>query len=549
MQCSGSLRLIVVRWLAIFLLLLPYVGCAYYSRVKEKQPPPPVMLANSGIDRAIAEGLRVLEKQPMSALGHFLSAAEGAADGLRRDPADSQSLERYNYALSQAFAAILRSGVNVWEKPVQVSKPEGFFTLKAKVDSRHAERHPKLYDYYPASNLAISGTYVQERREKSGLGAPVVGIRREARLDARKRFALERGYHGVTAVARFRGSVCEMEFVDPLAAETVSLNSRSYHVAADFTAALALMLNDTNPRKKEIFNLVRPGDPADSARIILLQPFDPEKTTVLLVHGLISSPATWVPMLNELRGDAAIRKRYQFWLYEYPSGYPYPVSAALMRKELDAALREFPQKKPMILIGHSMGGLIARLMVTDPGERLWKEAGGGRAGNPVSILKKRTLLSDAFFFKSRPEVGRVLFIAVPHRGSDIAGGWIGRLGARLIRAPEFLAKASLEVATLGLIPGWKQRDHAPNSVDTLSSKHPFVLAINKIPIKPGVPVHSIIGDRGKGDTPNSSDGAVPYRSSHIDKVVSEKIVPSGHRAHQHPEAIAEVDRILKRAAR
>jgi hypothetical protein len=37
--------------------------------------------------------------------------------------------------------------------------------------------------------------------------------------------------------------------------------------------------------------------------------------------------------------------------------------------------------------------------------------------------------------------------------------------------------------------------------------------------------HSIIGDRGKGDTPNSSDGVVPYWSSHLATAKSEKIVP------------------------
>jgi hypothetical protein len=171
------------------------------------------------------------------------------------------------------------------------------------------------------------------------------------------------------------------------------------------------------------------------------------------------------------------------------------------------------------------------------------------AGNPSPAQKKHSLFADSYLFRSRPEVGRAIFIATPHRGSDIAGGWIGRLGAMLIRAPASLARASLEVATLGLMPGWKQGSHTPNSVDTLSSKNPFVLTLDKIPIKPGVPFHSIIGDRGKGDTPNSSDGAVPYRSSHLPLAVSEKVVPSDHSAHQHPEAIAEVLRILKSAAR
>jgi hypothetical protein len=65
-----------------------------------------------------------------------------------------------------------------------------------------------------------------------------------------------------------------------------------------------------------------------------------------------------------------------------------------------------------------------------------------------------------------------------------------------------------------------------------------------------IPVHVISGDRGKGGNsdktpPVKSDGIVPYWSSHIPTAVSEKVVPSDHAAHQNPEAIAEITRILK----
>ena len=85
----------------------------------------------------------------------------------------------------------------------------------------------------------------------------------------------------------------------------------------------------------------------------------------------------------------------------------------------------------------------------------------------------------------------------------------------------------------------------PNSVDTLAPNNRFVKAINTIPITPGIPYHTICGDRGRGDAPKSSDGVVPYWSSHLDGAQSELVVPSSHSAHQNPQAIAEVKRILK----
>jgi len=85
----------------------------------------------------------------------------------------------------------------------------------------------------------------------------------------------------------------------------------------------------------------------------------------------------------------------------------------------------------------------------------------------------------------------------------------------------------------------------PNSVDTLEPNDRFVQAVDKLPITRGIPYDSIMGDRGRGNTPNSSDGVVPYWSSHLDGAQSELIVDSGHDAQTNPEAIKEVDRILK----
>lgn len=60
-----------------------------------------------------------------------------------------------------------------------------------------------------------------------------------------------------------------------------------------------------------------------------------------------------------------------------------------------------------------------------------------------------------------------------------------------------------------------------------------------------MPYHSIIGDRGRGDTPDSSDGVVPYWSSHLKGAQSELIVPDSHKAYKNPQAIEEMKRILE----
>jgi hypothetical protein len=142
-------------------------------------------------------------------------------------------------------------------------------------------------------------------------------------------------------------------------------------------------------------------------------------------------------------------------------------------------------------------------------------------------------------------VGRVIFIAAPHRGSDLAKSWLGRIGSSLVKLPSTLINVGNDALKFATFQSGDLRlRRIPNSVDTLAPNNRFVKTLNTIPITPGIPYHSIVGDRGKGDSPKSSDGFVPYWSSHLDGAQSELIVPSNHSAHQNPQAIAEVKRIL-----
>jgi hypothetical protein len=87
---------------------------------------------------------------------------------------------------------------------------------------------------------------------------------------------------------------------------------------------------------------------------------------------------------------------------------------------------------------------------------------------------------------------------------------------------------------------------ASNSLALLSPSSIFIQATNTVPLRSDIPYHSIIGTRKSATVgAGTSDGVVPYESSHLDFAQSEKLVPSGHGAHSHPLAIAEVKRILR----
>jgi pimeloyl-ACP methyl ester carboxylesterase len=331
--------------------------------------------------------------------------------------------------------------------------------------------------------------------------------------------------------------------------ETVRVEGHTYPLAANYTASLAMLLAQEKPQKLGLVRLLRPEKYDATFRVARLEPYNPNKTVVLVIHGLMDTPATWVPMVNDLRGDRTIRSNYQFWFYSYPSGYPYPYSALILRQGLDAIEKKLPLRKKMVVIGHSMGGSIARTLVTDTGNKLWLEAFGKPPDQTEMPIKTKRLLEEVIILKPRPEIGRVIFMSTPHRGSDLASNWIGRIGSMLIRTPiRLLSIGPVILQSLTADPAALHLKRFPNSVDTLAPNNRFVVAINKIPITPGIPYYSIIGDRGRGDTPKSSDGVVAYWSSHLDGAKNEFIAPCDHSSPLNPQAIAEVHRILKETA-
>jgi pimeloyl-ACP methyl ester carboxylesterase len=540
--------LVACTQLLLVALALAPASCTGYAAVTEREPrfQPLRSTAASLItaEQRIAMGLKAESKSPKTAIGDLLVAARHALQQLEQAPGDIAARDAYNYAIARVFAVISKAKLDPWSSPLSVSSPEGEILFTHRPDSRPGWK-PALFDFTPADRFELKGKYVENRTTRPGIGAPLVAIGKGMNERMKEDFTIPRIYYGVTAVVRFEGKRAIVSFEDPLAVEEVRIAGRTHPLAADFTVPLAVMLASSEPRKFELMRLLRPAEYAETARIARLQPYDPNKTVVLVIHGLMDSQATWTPMINTLRGNPEIRKNYQFWFYSYPSGYPYPHSAAILRRELDAIGRRYPLKHKMVLVGHSMGGCISRLMITDTGDKLWMEVFKKRPEDVPLSPESRALLTEALFFKPRREVGRVIFVSAPLKGSELASGWIGRLGTRLVKSPANLVKVGAEaLKTISFGEGELRLKQIPDSVDTLAPNNRFVRAINTIPIAPGIPYHTILGDRGKGNSPNSSDGVVPYWSSHMEGAVSEKVVPSSHSAHQNPEAIAEVRRIL-----
>jgi pimeloyl-ACP methyl ester carboxylesterase len=528
------------------LLIFACCGCGHLATVKRTEPRiPSIVTSDSGLTLAKQRLVAAERAQPLIALGDDLSAAKISLKVLEQQPRDVAALSIYNFAVARAVENVGRAKIQPWQHKVDIVTAGNDYNLTTP-KATDPEHDPNRYDLFPTDTLKIGGKFFKTRPPVNGFGAPLVAVARSENPAFRQRYKLSRVYAPVTAAIRFSGGDAQLVFIDPMKSERIPSSEHTFPVAVDLNAQSAMLIARERPERLGFSRVVDPEKYADTARLVQLQQYDPNRTPVIFVHGLQETAASWAPMIDALRNDAWIREHYQFWFYSYPSGYPYPYSAMLFRRDLDGINRAFPGHKPAVLVGHSMGGMICRLMITDSGDKIWRDFFGTSPLKTPMASETRKLIEEILVFNHRTDVERVIFIATPHRGSEMASGLIGRLGASLVRTPpQFMPVYAAAKPLLVADPAVRTLKRMPNSVDTLEPNDRFVQAVNKLPITPGIPYNSIIGDRGRGDTPHSSDGFVPYWSSHLDGARSELIVPSDHGAQYHEQAIREVERILK----
>lgn len=540
-----------MRLFAVFAIILTLTGCSRIAVLKEITPvftPSSPVSGSVDIDshaKAFAEATKYEQNHPAQAAEQYLLALQRLSRQLDRHPSNPEIRRAYNFALDRLFSLIRAHNFNPWEKiPLKL----GRFLVTYKEVPR-AGWHPATYEFLPTDQVEVGGEYLAHMAVRKGLGASLVAIGRTPKTNYLETFSQARTYYGVSAVVEFKGNTCQVSFHDPLDEETVKVGRHTYPLAADFTTPLAVLLTRERPEKLGLVRLLDPDKYAETARLSRLRPYDDSRIPLLLVHGLLDTPATWVPMINALRSDPVLRKKYQIWVYSYPSGYPYPYAASLLRKELDRVSQVFPNHKPIVYIGHSMGGMIGRLMITDSGDKIWDAFFHQRPDAVRMASRDKKLMEDMMIFKARPDISRAIFICSPHRGAKLAGDWVGRLGRRLIRIPQTMVELGDSLRQIVTFSsGGFAYESLPTSIDTLTPTNVFVKTMDSLPSNPRIPFHSIMGDRGKANAQGhpelGSDGFVPYTSSHLEDAESELIIPSTHSGHQNPAGIAEVLRIL-----
>ena len=411
---------------------------------------------------------------------------------------------------------------------------------------------------------------LSRRHLRDGFGLPVVvRVANRSTEHEPRDFAAPRQSLAATAVLRFdvpgnenalqkfSGPVARdhaaavLDLANPVEIAAVRIGPARPHLAADLSAPLLDVLDGTP--KASVIGFLQPfANGVTRPHLEMLEPHQPGRTPVVFIHGLASDEGTWFDMINELRAWPEFHRHFEPWVFHYPTGTAFLQSSAALRQQLRAAVRQCdpqgtdPAMRNLVLVGHSMGGLHAKLQVVDPGNQLWDAV----ATVPFDQMRLppavRNWVRPAYFFEPVPFVSRVVFIATPHRGSLIASLGVGRLASLSVRPPQEMRQLHDRVIQMNpgaFRPEFERR--VPTTVDMLEPGSRPLQAVAALRPACWVSRHSIVGVGHASLTGGRDDCVVSESSAHTEGAVSEICVPASHtKVHHHPLAIAEVRRIL-----
>lgn len=373
-----------------------------------------------------------------AALGAARAAWPGVIDGNKRDG------EIYNTALAQVVAALQ-------DRRFADGEVAGSFRLT--IEREGVDRLDPA-----AANLVTLAAGVRlrdlpQRSTEEGAGVPFVFCYNRGSPFLKNQPGVSRFGISVpvTAFLSFDGSEARLSFYNRLERNHVEIDGRKLPLAADFSAPIALAVSRSPNRPFDVPGLVFTRQYLRHAGLYQLQLYDRERVPVILVHDLFSRPEAWVQVLNGLMADGRIRSRYQFWVFLYPTGLPIWQSSMLLRSQLDRFHRELEKHgrhenlHRIILVGHSMGGLISSLVVRNPGESFW----AALSDTPLEKLDlspdARRMITDMVKFKSRTDIARVIYVTTPHRGSPIPHNPIIDRPIRFIQMPRTISRRDRRV--------------------------------------------------------------------------------------------------------
>ena len=511
----------------------------------------------------------------VDALSHYGVALTNSYDYLfsedlqtTRNPFDPQfrsACDLYNESLEDTLRILCSEHHIEPGSTYTIKTPGREFVVRTEM---HGKWKPEEFDHYEfVSDFEIQT--LRNRHTTYGLGVPLIAVRKTFSKDnPKERFYPDGLSYAVSAMMRCAPSndktrpgespTCVLEFFDPLQANQIEIANQWVPLETDLTTPLAFYLDSPEFRKRNqaTEGLLDPDGSQQRRGIYMLEPYDPNRIPVLMVHGLWSSPLTWMDMFNDLRSFPEIRERYQFWFYLYPTGQPFWISAAQLRSDLLATRKAFDAGHrdhaidQMVLVGHSMGGLVSRMQTMESGNDFWNIVSDKPSEKLKGADQDRVKLVSTLFFQPNQSVRRVITIGTPHRGSDFANDYTRWLARKFIKLPQLFVSTGQRLAREN--PDFFRDTElltTANAIDSLSPQSPIFPVMMRAKKSENVKFHNIVGVIEKpglfASRTSRGDGVVEYESAHMEDVESELVVDSEHTTiHMTGKTIFEVRRVL-----
>lgn len=473
---------------------------------------------------------------PEERVAAYLDSASKAAEILRSDSTDEAARGKYNKSVADLTVLLCEAGNRrLWNRPMECAGRRATYRLDFDKGTGVGAWPPDRFIRFNQA-AEVPAKFPEHRHTRAGLGGTLVGICENLPFSPPDGITAP-----VTALVEFKGSDATLRLIDPVKVGKLEVNGRNVPIAADFMAPLDFYRQEP-AWWNGLMGAVHVSNYMSDTGLYMLQPYDSKRVPLVFIHGLISTPQMWREVINGIEDDPSLRGKYQYWVFRYPTGNPPGYSALRLREELKKVGKLHPDSPGYVLVGHSMGGIVAHMQAVTVTRKSWDVIGAEKAAAFFSIVKTGSVGDRATTYQANPKVSRLVFICTPHRGSRLAVSNFGELCKRIISLPAdvsgpLLGTAANSIAIVSGAPG-----RLPNSITGLSPDSPTLKVVNSVPLK--VPYHSIIGDRGKGNTPDSSDGVVDYWSSRMPGAASELIVPGPHGSQSHPQTIMELRRIL-----
>ena len=518
---DGSARLFARAALCLALAL---GGCS--TRPAKPPAAPDIDSSQSLLGEAQAEAIGADQSHRASdatagwvrcaALAHGALAATSQAIG-------KQALVLGTHCTDQLLASALRQHSRRWtEGPTQIDG------TALTVEFRHLS--PALHG--PLTMVRAQDVPMQmfggERFSRPGLGVPLALVtpRCEDKPPC-KLWPPEGVFRWATAwiePGAEDGAPPRLVIGDPVAIGSLTEGTWQYPLAEDTSAFYAYGAGTSKLPRLAVWGLLGGHEVGRRAGLYLLEDYDPHKRPIVMIHGLGSSPLTWARLSNAIWGDPLLRSQFQVWHVVYQTNAPLLLIRRRVNSYLDEGWRmldpegDDPARTGMVLVGHSLGGVVSRLLCADSGEVLWRvgftEPGSSLKGDPEDLRS----IDEVFHFTAYPGISRAIFMASPHRGSPTADDFIGRFMRVLVgrRAPELealnrVARDNPEAVTDLMRPIFTRS--RLNSIATLQPLQPVRLAGETLMPGPGIPYHTIAGVK-PGSRPQT-DGLVPLASAVI----------------------------------